>query len=440
MNRQQRLRPRSEARPRLARAAAQRGGSHGVALAARAGGVAALQRAVGNRGVGRLLKTPGPPRAALLQRELIGLEEFKTKSSAFGFRPGLLTAIDAALDAFQSDRATGFRASARLRALKHAIDAWLAQPDADASPRTPAVRELSQAVAAELEGRAAYHRVPRGEKHVATSYAELDGQQFRLASSGGMIETVTRTQGGGYEATGRVVGFEGMMPMIMTYRVPEDLGPWRPEITHLNGMDVAPREGIMSAVALQKAVNGEVTGDPVDVLYTYSASRGFAVDVLSCVGAKAGKGGNVTELQVGLMTSAVESKRRITMSAHSRGTIKTDNAVRLTFKRLVAKKVKRGRKQKAAESDVKAAMDRYIQLIYAGNAVSYPSSVLKIKMFTAGGDLVSMGVGTYTESGARWASGNASSNMVRTAGGHGFDVNYARVVGVEAAHDIDLRP
>ena len=157
----------------------------------------------------------------------------------------------------------------------------------------------------------------------------------------------------------------------------------------------------MSAVALQKAVNGEVTGDPVDVLYTYSASRGFAVDVLSCVGAKAGKGGNVTELQVGLMTSAVETKRRITMSAHSRGTIKTDNAVRLTFKRLVAKKVKKGRKQKAAESDVKTAMDRYIQLIYAGNAVSYPSSVLKIKMFTAGGDLVSMGVGTYTESGAQ---------------------------------------
>ena len=173
MNSEQRLRPRSQARPRLARVAAQRGGSHGVALAARTGDVAALQRAVGNRGVGRLLlAAPGPPRTALLQRELIGLEEFKTKSSGFGFRPGLLTAIDAALDAFNSDRATGFRASARLRALKTAIDAWLAQPDADESPRTPAVRELSQAVAAELEGRAAFHRVPRGEKHVPASYSQ----------------------------------------------------------------------------------------------------------------------------------------------------------------------------------------------------------------------------------------------------------------------------
>ena len=33
--------------------------------------------------------------------------------------------------------------------------------------------------------------------------------------------------------------------------------------------------------AVQKAVNGEVSGDPVDVLYTYSASRGFGVDVLA---------------------------------------------------------------------------------------------------------------------------------------------------------------
>ena len=140
------------------------------------------------------------------------------------------------------------------------------------------------------------------------------------------------------------------------------------------------------------------------------------------------------------MTSAVDSKRRVTVSAHSRGTIKTDNAVRLTYKRLLAKRIKQGAKKKTAETEVKASMDRYIQLIYAGNAVSYPSSVLKIKMFSGGGDLVSLGVGTWSVSGAKWASGNQNSSMTRTSGGHGFDVNYAAAVGLEAAHDIDLHP
>jgi len=439
MSRQQRLR--SEVGPRQQLARANRSvASNGVALAARTGSGAALQRAVGNRGVRRLVAPPEPS-VEMLQRELVSVEDFQRESSAFGMRPGLLKAIDRALDAFNADRATGFRASGRLRALKRAIDAWLRQPGAMTSRRTPAVSKLAEAVNAELEGRAAFHRAPReGLKKAITSYSQIDGQQFKLAATGGMIETVTRTPSGRYEATGRVVGFNGQVPMIKDYESPRDLGAWQPQVTHLNGMDVAPQEGLMSALALQRAINGEVTGEGVDVLYTYSATRGFAVDVMSCVGAKAGKGGNVTELQTEMMMAAVRNKRRITISAHSRGTIKTDNAVRLAYRRLVQEEVKRGELFILAEMLVKSNMNRYIQLIYAGNAVSYPSNVLKVKMFTAGGDLVSMGVGTYTESGARWASGNPESNLVKTEGGHSFVVNYSQWVGTEIAHDVDTRP
>lgn len=171
------------------------------------------------------------------------------------------------------------------------------------------------------------------------------------------------------------------------------------------------------------------------------------------------------------MLDAVNAKRRIFVSAHSRGTIKTDNAVRTTFKTLVAQytpamtllgTVKADARERAklleetglmnartaraialqqsaaieAERQVKKDMDQYIKLVYGGNAVSYPSSVIPVEMFVGSKDFVSLGVGTYTKAGAKWASGNKDSVLHKQGGGHGYTENYAGPVGGAIGEDI----
>lgn len=70
--------------------------------------------------------------------------------------------------------------------------------------------------------------------------------------------------------------------MVAPYPDPVPLGDWYPKVTHINGMAVAPKSGLLSAAALQETVNTALGGkedvafgqDAVDMLYTYSAQRG----------------------------------------------------------------------------------------------------------------------------------------------------------------------
>jgi hypothetical protein len=98
-----------------------------------------------------------------------------------------------------------------------------------------------------------------------------------------------------------------------------------------------------------------------------------------------------------------------------------------------------GQAQQYADKQAREEMDLYIQLVYAGNAVSYPSSVLKVEMFVGSSDMVSMGVGTYTKLGAKVASGNSKTKLHKQSGGHGFTENYANPVGKTIAEDIEDR-
>jgi hypothetical protein len=277
-----------------------------------------------------------------------------------------------------------------------------------------------------------------------------------------------------YEAIGKVTGFTSKLPVIQHYDQPRDLGDWAPKVTHVNGMGVAPESGVKSAEALLDSVQsaikkggGDVAVDQsaIDVLLTYSAKRkNIFVDIWECIKGKVRVEDDVTRSQEQLMLDAIRAKKRLHVSAHSRGTIKTDNAVRTVFKMLVAqykpgqmnkssvKKDARARAKQledtglmdadiamqialdqsaeiAAENVAKQDMDRYIQLVYGGNAVSYPSSALRIEMFVGSKNFVSLGVGTYTKSGAKWASGNQDSVLHKQGGGHSYGSNYAAPVG-----------
>jgi hypothetical protein len=308
-------------------------------------------------------------------------------------------------------------------------------------------------------------------------FSDVDSTQYRISGSGESrkIELVRRTVDGDdkviYEALGLVTGFgNDRRPVVEYYEDPVSLGNWFPGVTHINGMNVAPNSGINSAVDLQKSINDALGGatdasvspDAIDVLYTYSAQRGgIASDIWDCLKGKVRMRDTATQKQEEIMLDAVNRKQRVTVSAHSRGTIKTDNAIRKVVKIITAMKMKEikkaewGRLMKKwknsdtgigltgedmarielyhlAEQAAKDTMDLYIQLIYAGNAVVYPSSALKPTMYVGGLDFVSMTVGSYT----KLISGAKSVGAFK---GHGFSKNYSKTVASEIAKDIKKR-
>jgi len=326
---------------------------------------------------------------------------------------------------------------------------------------------------------------PKGKKN-----EDFDNTQYRLTGKppARKIELVVRrTRDDGtpyYEATGEVTGWQKKLPIIRQYDKPVDLGNWAPRVTHINGMAVTPQSGMTSAETLLDSVQGKIAAagddvavdpDAIDVLYTYSTIRGNVVgDLWDCLKGKARVRDDVTKSQEQLMLDAVAAKRRIHVSAHSRGTIKTDNAVRSVFKilsgqytqeliakqdRALAREARARAKElestglidggmaydmalqqlaeQKAKQRAKTDMDKYIQLVYGGNAVSYPSSVIPVTLFVGSKDPISLGVGTYTKSGAKWASGNKRSTMRKLPGGtHGYTPNYAKPIGREIGEDI----
>ncbi|MDJ1183602.1 hypothetical protein [Roseofilum casamattae] len=230
-----------------------------------------------------------------------------------------------------------------------------------------------------------------------SDYSNFDGMQFKISGRPPevLVEVVQRKKGdyGLYEyaATGKVLNFSNHQPIIKYYDQPRSLGNWYPKVAHMNGMNIKPTTGLRDAMALQKEMNKTIDKcvdgaslnlDAVDLLWTYSASLGGYGDVMSGVNAQseehqqnAERGTSNTlseEIQAELMIDAVRAGRVIEMSAHSRGTLYTDLAVRIAFARLRLNVnfIYHTPRQIINE------MDKYINLTYAGNAIGKPSKLL----------------------------------------------------------------
>lgn len=303
-----------------------------------------------------------------------------------------------------------------------------------------------------------------------SDFNDLNATQY-LVSAGGKIEAINRRvdENGAvvYYKTGSVTVGDGDRPTVTPYdqaiAMPDG---WLPTVTHINGMMVKPNGGLGSAIRLQqeleKAGGTALLGTEVpSVLYTYSAHRGFVTDLAECVWGKLYQDDDATDRQTQIMIDAVKNKHRTTVSAHSRGTIKTDNAVRNAHAQIsaeflpaaladpavvkAANDAARLAAQMNAGMGLSAAMlepvyqrlfareqadrlataelDRYVQLIYAGNAVQFPSAAVSLNLVVAGSDPVTIGVGKYFG----FAKGK-KTRMTDVAGGHGFNDNYASTV------------
>ena len=324
-----------------------------------------------------------------------------------------------------------------------------------------------------------------GKAIYTADFADLDATQYRVTTNR-KVEKVVRIEDADgkpvYLAVAEVVSFEGNRPVLNEYPEPVNLGDWYPKVTHINGMAVKPESGLKSAERLYQAVNDALPSGEfaleTDVLYTYSAHRGMVTDALECIKGKLYIGDDATRVQEQIILDAVRNENRTTVSAHSRGTIKTDNAVRNAFAVLKQEFLQDaladdGIKDQATQAANKwvadmeqhlevdaagldlsifidvyvneyakqvagprasAAMDEYIQLIYAGNAVQFPSGLLEGALVVAEKDPVSGVFGKYFKGAAKWFG--SRMDMTRVKGGHGFVDNYSQKVGEMIAKDL----
>lgn len=319
-----------------------------------------------------------------------------------------------------------------------------------------------------------------GEALATSRFDDLDASMYRVTMQGSeqVVEAIVRLtdQDGSvfYAATGRVTGFEGERPVVDPYDPPVDLGDWSPRVTHVNGMMVSPEGGIGSAKSLHSSIAANLQDSAMtpDVLYTYSAKGGFFPDLIDSVKGKVGIEDAVTESQEQLILDAVRSGQRISVSAHSRGTIKTDLAVRNAHAVLVteiaaellgspeadqaaeeaadmarqlaanghptisadlaAEIARQGAAERLAGKRAWERIEQHVQLIYAGNAVKFPAPPAELVVGRS--DFVSMTVGTY------FRLGRDIKRFEKISGGHGFDENYAATVGSWIAADLANLP
>lgn len=317
--------------------------------------------------------------------------------------------------------------------------------------------------------------VAAGRMVFRSDFDDLNATQY-LVGAGGRVEAINRRVEDGqvvYYKTGLVTSMAGERPVVEEYRPAVPMPPgWLPSVTHINGMMVMPNEGIGSAIRLQQELERAsgptvLAADVPSVLYTYSAHRGFVTDLLQCIRGKLYVGDDPTTAQRRIMLDAVRGRHRTTVSAHSRGTIKTDNAVRDAHRILSDEVVGRFRNdagvrrqarelaqqnydpqmglspavleplyvqllaRERADASASRDLDQYVQLIYAGNAVQFPSAAVRLQLVVAGSDMVTISVGKYFG----FAAGRNVS-MTDVGGGHGFDDNYARTVADLIVADI----
>lgn len=450
----------------------------------------------------------------LIQAKLMTSKQFKAATARKNKRRNKIAKIDVKLKKLEQSGLD----SILLSELLNAIDGWLNERGEE-SERAPGVKQLREQVVEEQnkiaeslsnkvendqprtrQRRRAFTGTVTGSgKTYGSNFSDFDSKQYRVSghAPNRRVEEVKRTttEDGSvvYYATGLLTSFNGNAPVVAPYPEPISLGNWYPSVTHINGMAVAAKSGILSAMALQNSVNKAIGGKndvafgqkAVDILYTYSAKRGnVIVDLVDCIKGKVKIEDEATVQQQTIMLDAVYRKKRVTVSAHSRGTIKTDNAVRMVHKILTEEyrpsaredpaveqlyrefvayykkndmglgipptllaaaareeKIKQLAKKWAADD-----MNRYIQLIYAGNAVQHPSSILKTDFYVGGMDPVSFAVGTYSNIGSKLDSkigtGGHSKSKVHSVGkskGHGFVGNYVPSVSEKTAQDLTAR-
>jgi len=179
----------------------------------------------------------------------------------------------------------------------------------------------------------------RREYVYTRQFRQYDGKRYLVCTCNGKTsaeELRFDEAAGEYYAIGRLPD----PPFGRGDEVPAPIKPYHqekirkplPGLTHLNGIDVTPAQGIQSARVLSGAVRD---GCPQEdgcgcVLYTYSETQGSAKDFSDCLGAKMGLDDRVTKIQERDMRQAIESsdptRRPLVISAHSRGSIHTDNA------------------------------------------------------------------------------------------------------------------
>lgn len=201
-------------------------------------------------------------------------------------------------------------------------------------------------------------------------FARFQGMQIRVCTDPNdptkqTAQVVTRNDDGSYKVVGDVwshTGPDGKQTFagntnpdiffFSTRPVDQQVDVPMPSVTHVNGIDVTPAGGLGSAQKLQQAIAGtpgcagDVTsnekgtaatggGTPCAncgcVLYTYSEDLGTIGDLVQCVGAKGGWTGRVTATEVQMMRDAIANGSVITMSAHSRGSILTEDAWQIVF-------------------------------------------------------------------------------------------------------------
>ncbi|PSB59540.1 hypothetical protein DSM107010_35140 [Chroococcidiopsis cubana SAG 39.79] len=295
------------------------------------------------------------------------------------------------------------------------------------------------------------------------SLQDLDATQYRVTKDKIQLVKIKEYRDGKphYVATHKV-NIKNDIPELESEF--EDLEGWYPRVTHINGMNVQPAEAVKSGRNLHKEIAKEL-GNHLDILYTYSSTKGFIGDVQECTEGKFGISDLATERQVQIMLDAVHNCRRVTVSAHSRGTIKTDNAVREVHSQLSneylesLKKIENTSEKQNIDtnelnaehkklSDKKASedMNKYIQLIYAGNAVLFPSEVLKGDSYVvstdnslniANADLVSYLTGKHYLSTSSMNLHKLEPNS--KGNNHTFDQYYAEVVAKEIARDMQRK-
>ncbi|MCL4507517.1 MAG: DUF4157 domain-containing protein [Chloroflexi bacterium] len=330
---------------------------------------------------------------------------------------------------------------------------------------------LSPIIAPVVGGMAIKHGVDKA-RGKADPYKSLNAVQFRVSKFG--IQQVQqavddqgepRTNKDGspmYAVVGIVdrnsLNTEGSKLPEIEEVDPVPLPEWKPKVTHINGMAVKPKSGLKSAQTLFDQLLAQVGGDGVDILYTYSSSIGFFGDVMECLDNKLGIGGEATKQQEKIMLNAVKTRTRVVVSAHSRGTIKSDNAVGNAFKHLMkdkdgleymwkarlrlreqpkyAKSKKELPKRVVAKQMTRMItedMNKYIKLIYAGNAVMFPSQILSVDLFANKFDPVSFFVGSYYTEGTK----HKNARTHRGSGkGHGFAKEYTKDVATMISGDI----